>query len=156
MDPNEHMLKLTSTGSDLRNTLNEDLSGSMWAVILPDLSTMNTTSGFGHSPGNVNLGTRVSMRAFEFGRVGCVSRRALGEEREVHLMRRMKSVERVVDVWPRVASACVGLKVVVSDGVVFGVCPPRWTEIGWEGDYGGGGLRYCRNHSAGCYIPGRK
>jgi hypothetical protein len=46
----------------------------------PERSTMNTISGLGPS-GSLNLGTRVTMRAFDFGIVGCVSSSPIGEER---------------------------------------------------------------------------
>ena len=49
------------------------------------------------------------MRAEVFGMVGWVSRMAEGEVREAHLIRRTKSAERVVDVWPSWARACLGV-----------------------------------------------
>jgi hypothetical protein len=127
------MLKYTPTGMDFRKTLRADLRGGTRKPMLPDLSTTNTTSGCCCrvvEDGKLNLGTRVTMRADEFGMVGCVSRRAHGEEREAHLMRRMKSVERDVLGRERVVRACCGLKGVLMSWVR----PPRWTEIGWEGD----------------------
>ena len=115
------MLKLTSRGRDLRKTEREDFRGATREDMLPERSTMNTTSGFVLS-GRLNLGTRVTMRAFELGIVGCSSSSAAGEERLAHLMRRMKSLPSSVVVWPSVASACCGLK--VSSGV-SALCPPR-------------------------------
>lgn len=102
--PNEQILNLTPRGSDLRKTLREDLSGATRSVMLPERSTMNTISGM-EASGNRNFGTRVTMSACEFGMVGCVSSSAHGEERLVHLTRRMKSLPSSVDVWPSVASA---------------------------------------------------
>src|SRR5438309_8464919 len=130
------MLKLTSTGRDLRNTEREDFRGATREDMLPERSTMNTTSGFALF-GRSNLGTRVTMRAFELGIVGCTSSSAAGEERLAHLMRRMKSLPSSVVVWPSVASACCGLK--ASSGVSV-ECPPRYREIGCDGDWGRGGL----------------
>jgi len=63
------------------------------------------------------------MRAEVFGMVGWVSRMAEGEEREAHFIRRTKSVERVVDVWPSWASAYLGLNVLL--GWALEECPPR-------------------------------
>jgi hypothetical protein len=83
------------------------------------------------------------MRAEVFGMVGWVSRMAEGEEREAHFIRRTKSAERVVDVWPSWASACLGLKVLlgwgwrsvrpgrrrlggrVTEGIVRNICKER-------------------------------
>ena len=124
------MLKLTSTGRDLRKTEREDFRGATREDMLPERSTMNTTSGFVLF-GRLNLGTRVTMRAFELGIVECSSSSAAGEERLAHLMRRMKSLPSSVVVWPSVASACCGLK--ASSGI-SAVCPPRWREIGCDGD----------------------
>ncbi len=124
------MLKLTSSGRDLRNTEREDLRGATREDMLPERSTMNTTSGFVLF-GRLNLGTRVTMRAFELGVVGCTSSRAVGEERLAHLMMRMKSLPSSVVVWPSVASACCGLK--ASSGVSV-ECPPRYRVIGCDGD----------------------
>src|SRR6266511_1317251 len=83
-EPKEHMLKLTSTGRDLRKTEREDFKGATREDMLPERSTMNTTSGFAVF-GRLNLGTRVTMRAFELGLVGWTSSRAAGEERLAHL-----------------------------------------------------------------------
>jgi hypothetical protein len=117
------MLKKTPTGSDFKNTRNEDLSAGTRSSILPDRSTTKTTSGWVGSGGKLNFGTRVTMRAEVFGMVGWVSRMAEGEEREAHFIRRTKSVERVVDVWPSWASAYLGLKVLLVWALEE--CPPR-------------------------------
>ena len=54
------------------------------------------------------------------------------------MMRRMESLpSSVVVVWPSVASACCGLKALSGVSVE---CPPRYTEIGWDGDWERGGL----------------
>jgi hypothetical protein len=92
------MLKSTPTGSDFKNTRNEDLRAGMRSSILPDRSTTKTTSGWVGSGGKLNFGTRVTMRAEVFGMVGWVSRIAEGEERETYFIKRTKSAERVVDV----------------------------------------------------------
>jgi hypothetical protein len=63
------------------------------------------------------------MRAEVFGMVGCVSRMAEGAEREAHFIRMTKSAERVVDVWPSWASACLGSKTLLGWGLEE--CPPR-------------------------------
>jgi len=63
------------------------------------------------------------MRAV-LGIVGWVSRIAEGEDREAHFIRRTKSVEREVDVWPSWASACLGLKE-ASLSWALEECPPR-------------------------------
>jgi len=97
--------------------------------MLPERSTMNTASGFALF-GRSNFGTRVTMRAFELGMVGCTSSSAAGEERLAHLVRRMKSLRSSVVVWPSVASACCRALSGVSVE-----CPPRYTEIGWDGDW---------------------
>jgi len=91
---------------------------------------MKTTSGFVLF-GRLNLGMRVTMRAFDLGMVGCTWSRAVGEERLAHFMRRMKSLPSSVVVWPSVASACCGLKVL--SGVLV-ECPPRYRVIGCDGD----------------------
>jgi len=85
------MLKLTSSGRDLRKTEREDLRGATREDMLPERSTMNTTSGR-VLLGRLNLGMRVTIRAFEFGIVGCASSSAAGEQRLAHLMRRIKSL----------------------------------------------------------------
>jgi hypothetical protein len=77
--PKEQMLKMTSRGRDLRNREREDFRGATRVDMLPERSTMNTTSGF-LLLGRLNLGTRVTMRAFELGIVGCTSSSAAGEE----------------------------------------------------------------------------
>jgi len=59
-EPKEQVLKLTSR--DFRGAMREDM--------LPDLSTMNTTSGIALF-GRLNLGMRVTMRAFELRMMGC-------------------------------------------------------------------------------------
>jgi len=86
-----------SRGSDLRNTVNEDVSNAMWDIMLPEQSTMNSTASFAPS-GSSNLGTRVTIGAFELGIIGRVSRSVVGEERPTHLMRRMKSLPSSVGV----------------------------------------------------------
>jgi hypothetical protein len=88
---------LMSRGSDLRNTLSEDLSGAMRDIMLPEQSTMNSTASFAHS-GSLNFGTRVTIGAFESGIIRCVSGSVLGKERLTHLMRRMKSLPSSVGV----------------------------------------------------------
>jgi hypothetical protein len=65
--------------------------------MLPDLSTINTTSGLVLS-GKLNLGTRVTMSAVELGMVGCVSMSAHGNDSLAHLTRRMKSFPSSLDV----------------------------------------------------------
>jgi hypothetical protein len=110
---------------DLRKTLREDFSRATRCLMLLDRSTTNTTSGFEVS-GRLNLGTSVSMRAVELGMEGCISRSALGVDRLTHLMRRMKSLPSSVDVRPRVARACFGLKALSG---VPSECPPRYIEI---------------------------
>ena len=119
-EPKEQIL--TSRRRDLRNTEREDFRGAMWEYILPDLSTMNTvtTSGIALFE-RLNLGMRVTMRAFELGMAGCTSSSAAGEERLAHLTRGMKSLPSLVEVWPSVASVCCGLK--ASSGCRW--CPPR-------------------------------
>ena len=131
-EPKEQILKLTSRGRDLRNTEREDFRGATQEVMLPERSTMNTTSGFALF-GRLNLGTRVTMRAVELGIVGCDSSSAAGEERLAHLMRRTKSLPSSVVVWPSVTNACCGLK--AASGVSV-ECPPRYKEIGCDGDWG--------------------
>jgi hypothetical protein len=72
-------------GRDLRKMEREDLRGAMQEDILPERSTMNTTSGF-VLLGRLNLGMRMTMRAFELGIVGCSSSSAAGKERLALLM----------------------------------------------------------------------
>jgi len=86
-EPKEQMLKLTSRGR-----VDEVGEGRFQGCnILPERST-NTTTGFVLF-GRLNLGTRVTMRAFE---LGCISCSAAGEERQADLMMRMKSLSSSV------------------------------------------------------------
>ncbi len=121
------MLKL-SRGRDLRNTEREDFRGATREDMLPERSTINTTSGFALF-GRSNLGTRVTMRAVKLGIVGCTSSSAAGEERLAHLIMRMKSLPSSVVVWPSVTNACCGLKTTSGMSVE---CPPRYREIGCD------------------------
>ena len=60
------MLKLTLRGRDLRETGREDFRGAMREDMLPNRSTINTTSGFVLF-GRLNLGTRVTMSSGWWG-----------------------------------------------------------------------------------------
>jgi len=73
------------TGSDFKNTRNEDLRAGTRCSILPDRSITKRLGWVG-SVGNLNFGTSVTMRAEMFGMVGWISRRAEGKrERRILL-----------------------------------------------------------------------
>src|SRR3569833_976860 len=100
------MLNLTPTGRDLSRTVFAFFVMSILSSMLPERSTVKTTSP--RLGGSLNLGVRVVIRALWLGMVGCVSSRARGPSARRHLTMTMKTFSYTVVSRAKVADARQG------------------------------------------------